>query len=156
MRLTSYTNYALRSLHLAALHAPALARVDDIVEAHGLARANIVKIVHELGRAGPIETRRGRGGGFRLAHPVEKIRVGEVVRLTEGPFDVVECFKPETNICPLISICKLSQTIQAATRAFLEVIDGVTIADIAAHRGQLLDRILPLQERIVLPRRVSA
>lgn len=156
MRQTSYTNYALRALQLAGLRAPALVRVDDVVRVHGLARPHIVKIVHELGKAGLIETQRGRGGGFRLAREPERIIVGDVVRLTEGPFDVVECFNRETNTCPLIGICKLSQAIEAATRAFLEVLDAVTIADIIANRGQLLDRILPVQEGIVPPGRGRA
>jgi Rrf2 family nitric oxide-sensitive transcriptional repressor len=156
MRLTSYTNYALRSLQLAALHAPALVRVDDVVKVHGLARPHIVKIVHELGKAGLIETQRGRGGGFRLGRPAAAITVGEVVRLTEGPLDLVECFNRATNTCPLIGICKLSRTFAEATRAFLDVLDGVTIADIAANRDQLLDRIQPLQEGIVMPKRVRA
>jgi len=151
MRLTSYSNYALRAMQLAALRAPALVRVDDVVKVHGLARPHIVKIVHELGKAGFIETQRGRGGGFRLARAAEEITVGEVVRLTEGPFELVECFNSETNTCPLIGICKLSKTFAQATRAFLEVLDGVTIADIAANRDQLLDRIVPLQEGIVAP-----
>ena len=153
MRLTSYTNYALRSLQLAALRAPTLVRVDDVVKVHGLARPHIVKIVHELGKAGFIETQRGRGGGFRLARAAEKITVGEVVRLTEGPIELVECFNSETNTCPLIGICKLSKTFAQATRAFLEVLDAVTVADIAANRDQLLDRILPLHESIVAPGR---
>ena len=49
MKLTAYTNYALRSLQLAALRSPELVRVDDVVRVHGLARPHIVKIVHELG-----------------------------------------------------------------------------------------------------------
>jgi len=156
MRLTSYTNYALRSLQLAALRTPALVRVDDVVKVHGLARPHIVKIVHELGKAGLIDTQRGRGGGFRLARPAAEIIVGEVVRLTEGPFDVVECFNRVTNTCPLIGICRLSRAFSEATQAFLDVLDRITIADIAANRDQLLGRILPLQEGIVTPKRVRA
>ena len=64
MKLTAYSNYALRSLQLAALRSPDLVRVDDVVRVHGLARPHIVKIVHKLGQAGLVETRRGRGGGF--------------------------------------------------------------------------------------------
>lgn len=149
MRLTSYTNYALRALQLAALRSPDLVRVDDVVRTHGLARPHIVKIVHELGKAGYIRTQRGRGGGFCLAGPAEEIIVGEVVRLTEGPIDLVECFNGETNTCPLIGICKLSTAFAEATRAFLEVLDGVTIADIAANREALLERIAPLQDGVV-------
>lgn len=151
MKLTSYTNFALRSLQLAALKAPDLIRVDDVVRIHGLARPHIVKIVHELGQAGYIVTQRGRGGGFRLARPAEQIIVGDVVRLTEGPMDLVECFNPEKNTCPLIGICKLSRALQDATRAFMAVLDDLTLADIASNRGDLLARIAPLEEGIVAP-----
>ncbi|MBU0781702.1 MAG: Rrf2 family transcriptional regulator [Alphaproteobacteria bacterium] len=145
MKLTSYTNYALRTLQLAAIKAPALVRVDDVAQIHGLSRPHIVKIVHELGKAGYLETQRGRGGGFRLGRPPEDIAVGDVVRLTEGPFEVVECFNPDRNTCPLIGICRLSAKIKEATRAFMAVLDDVTIADIAGNRQALLDRIAPLE-----------
>ena len=141
MNLTGYTNYALRSLQFAAMHAPDLVRVDDVVRVHGLARPHIVKIVHALGQAGYLETVRGRGGGFRLARPADQINVGAVVRLMEGPLDIVECFNPEQNTCPLIGICRLSRALQTATQAFLAVLDDLSIADIAANRGALLDRI---------------
>jgi len=141
MRLTSYSNYALRSLQLAALRAPGLTRVDEVARAHGLSKAHITKLIHELGRAGLIETVRGRGGGFRLARPADRITVGEVVRLTEGSTGLVECFTPDTNTCPLIGICHLSRKLDEAVRAFFAVLDGVTIADIAGNRVPLLERI---------------
>lgn len=153
MKLTSYTNYALRSLQQAALRHPELVRVDDVVRVHGLARPHIVKIVHELGRAGYLETVRGRGGGFRLGRPAEEIVVGDVVRLTEKQMDVVECFNPESNTCPLLGICRLSSALQKATRAFMDVLDNLTIADIAANADQLLERIEPLEQGIVEPKR---
>lgn len=153
MKLTSYTNYALRSLQLAALKSPELIRVDDVVRIHGLARPHIVKIVHELGLAGYVITQRGRNGGFRLGKPAKEIVIGDVVRLTEGPLDLVECFNPEKNTCPLIGVCKLSRALQKATRAFMDVLDDLTLADIAANRGDLLARIAPLEEGIVAPMR---
>lgn len=153
MKLTAYSNYALRSLQLAALKSPDLIRVDDVVKVHGLARPHIVKIVHELGRAGYLETQRGRGGGFKLAKPAEDIIIGDVVRLTEGPLELVECFNPDVNTCPLIGICKLSRALQKATRAFMDVLDDLTLADIASNRGELLARIIPLEEGVVAPMR---
>ena len=153
MKLTSYTNFALRSLQLAALKAPELIRVDDVVRVHGLARPHIVKIVHELGVAGYVTTQRGRHGGFRLAKPAEEIVIGDVVRLTEGPLDLVECFNPARNTCPLIGVCKLSRALQKATRAFMAVLDDLTLADIASNRDDLLARIAPLEEGIVAPMR---
>ncbi|MEX1235871.1 MAG: Rrf2 family transcriptional regulator [Roseovarius sp.] len=145
MKLTSYTNYALRSLQLAALKSPELVRVDDVAKIHGLSKPHIMKIVHELGKAGYLETVRGRGGGFRLARPAEEMIVGDVVRITEGPLEVVECFNSDKNTCPLIGICILSRKIKEATAAFMAVLDELTIAQISANRGQLMDRIAPLE-----------
>lgn len=153
MKLTGYTNYALRSLQLAALRQPGLVRIDDVVKIHGLARPHIVKIVHDLGKAGYLETLRGRGGGFRLGRPADEIVIGDVVRLTEGSLDLVECFNPETNTCPLMGICRLSQALQKATKAFMDVLDDLTLADIIQNREQLLGRIEPLEDGIVAPRR---
>ncbi len=144
MKLTSYTNYALRTLQLAAVHHPALVRVEDVASIHSLAKPHVRKVVHELGRAGLLETQRGRNGGFRLALPAESIVVGDVVRLTEVSLDVVECFNPETNTCPLIGVCKLSRAMQQATAAFMSVLDDLTLADISSNRVQLLNRIAPL------------
>ena len=145
MKLTSYTNYAMRSLQLAALKSPDLVRVEDVARIHNLSRPHIMKIVHELGKAGYLETVRGRGGGFRLARPAHEIIVGDVVRITEGPLDIVECFNREKNTCPLIGVCILSRKIQEATAAFMAVLDDLTIADISANKGQLMDRIAPLE-----------
>lgn len=147
MKLTRYTNYALRSLQLAALKTPALVRVEDMVQIHGLSRPHVVKIVHELGKAGYLQTQRGRGGGFRLGRPAHEIVVADVVRLTEGSMEVVECFNPDKNTCPLMGVCKLSRKIQEATRAFMAVLEEVTIADIASNRDDLLARIAPLDPR---------
>ncbi len=144
MKLTGFTNFALRTLQLAALREPAMTRVDDVVQVHKLARPHITKIVHLLGKAGYLETHRGRGGGFRLGRPASQIVVGDVVRLTEGTLEVVECFDPDTNTCPLIGVCKLSRALHQATAAFMAVLDDLTLADIASNRRELLDRILPL------------
>ncbi len=53
MKLNSYTNYALRSLQLAALRSPNLIRVDDVAKIHNLSRPHIMKIVHIASSRGP-------------------------------------------------------------------------------------------------------
>jgi Rrf2 family nitric oxide-sensitive transcriptional repressor len=102
-----------------------------------------VKVSHELGQRGYIQTIRGRNGGMKLARPADQIIVGEVVRWTEAPLELVECFNPDTNTCPLEGACHLSRGIQRALRAFLSVLDDMTIADITVNRGILLDRLAP-------------
>jgi Rrf2 family transcriptional regulator, nitric oxide-sensitive transcriptional repressor len=141
MHLTQYSTFALRTLQYVALRDPALVTVEDVSRAHRISKAHLVKVSHELGQRGYIQTVRGRNGGMRLARPADHITVGEVLRWTEGPLELVECFNPATNTCPLEGVCHLSRGIQRALRAFLSVLDDMTIADITLNRSILLDRL---------------
>jgi Rrf2 family nitric oxide-sensitive transcriptional repressor len=138
LRLTQYSNFALRTLQFLALRAPAIVTVDDVARAHRISKAHLVKVAYDLSQRGYIETLRGRNGGMRLARNAEEITVGEIIRWTEAPLELVECFNPETNTCPLQGHCHLSRGVQRALRAFLSVLDDLTIADIAINRGTLL------------------
>lgn len=141
MRLTNFTNYALRMLQYVALHPDELSRVPDIAIIHRASVHHMIKVANTLGREGFLETVRGRSGGVRLARPADQIRIGDVVRLTEAPLDLAECFNAETNNCPLVEVCRLRAAWQKALGAFFEVLDEITVADIAANRSELLDRL---------------
>lgn len=141
MRLTQYSNFTLRTLQLVALRAPGIVTVEDVARAHRISKAHLVKVAAELSRRGYIEAIRGRHGGMRLARPADGITVGEIVRWTEAPLELVECFNPDTNTCPLLGACHLSRGLQRALRAFLSVLDDLTIADIAYNKDALLARL---------------
>ena len=102
-------------------------------------QVGLVKAGAGFGERGSLEI--GRGGGVRRARPAGEITVGEVVRLTEAPNELGECFNAETNTCPLRTVCKLSRAFHRAEAAFFAVLDEVTIADIAGNRVDLLKRL---------------
>ena len=137
MRLTIFTNYALRTLMYAAMKTDGLSTAKEISDAFGISKAHLTKCVHQLGQWGYLENVRGRGGGFRLARPANEITVGEIVRRTEDTLDLVECFNPDLNTCPLRVMCRLNRTFQRALQRFLDELDGVTIADIVTNREAL-------------------
>lgn len=141
MHLTQFTNYALRTLMTATLRGSELTRVQDVASGFGIARTHVVKCVHQLGAWGLLENVRGRHGGFRLARPPHLITVGEVVRLTEDGFCLVDCFDPTTSTCPVRDVCRLNAGLKRALAAFLAVLDDMTIADIAANADELAPRI---------------
>jgi Rrf2 family nitric oxide-sensitive transcriptional repressor len=91
---------------------------------------------------------RGRKGGFRLARPADQIIMGDLFRVTEGPLNLVECFDPETNSCPMIGACRFSHALSEATKAFLAVLDDLTLADMVANRDELIARMEPRHEEI--------
>ena len=137
MKMTAYTNFALRTLMYCALKGQNLSRVQDIADAYGISKAHLVKAAHQLGQLGYLETVRGRQGGIRLARPAAQINIGEVIRHTEGDMDLVECFNPLTNTCPLMTVCRLNRAFVKARDAFLAVLDALTLADITGNDGQL-------------------
>lgn len=132
MRLTQWTDYSLRMLMYCAIHqersrAPT---VGEIAEVHGISRSHLTKIAMTLAAAGLLETTRGRGGGMRLLKPAHQIRVGDVVRMTETDFNLVECFDADSNSCNIVGSCKLKNVLSDALVAYLAVLDGVTVADL--------------------------
>lgn len=139
MRLTSYSNFSLRTLMVAAMRAPRLSTVQEVADAFGISRAHLVKCVHQLGQWGYLENVRGNRGGFRLARPAHEISLGEIVRRTEEGFDLVECFDPVGSTCPLVGRCRLSVALRAARDVFLEELDGTTIADVVTNRREILE-----------------
>ncbi|MEZ5937369.1 MAG: Rrf2 family transcriptional regulator [Hyphomonadaceae bacterium] len=141
MRVTAYTNYAMRVLMYCALHAGQLVRIQDIAEAYGISRAHLLKTARHLGQLGYLENVRGRSGGIRLKRPARNIVIGEVFRQTESDLDIVECFNADTNTCPLIGACTLSTTFRGALKAFLAELDALTLEDLVRNKQTLLGRL---------------
>jgi Rrf2 family nitric oxide-sensitive transcriptional repressor len=136
MRLTYHTDYALRVLlYLAASPDKERAHIQDIADTYAISSNHLMKIVHQLGRLGYIETIRGRNGGMRLARNPAAIRIGEVVRQTEEDFFLVECFDREHNCCVITPICHLRAALQEALAAFLSVLDRYTLADLSSNKA---------------------
>lgn len=137
MRLTDFTDYSLRVLIYAAVHAGELVTIQEISDAFGIPRNHLMKIVHLLGRAGYLTTSRGRGGGLRLGRPATKIIIGDVVRTMEPDFQMVECFNTEGNGCVITAACGLRGVLGSALRAYFDVLDKYTLADLVAERSML-------------------
>ncbi len=132
MRLTRHTDNALRALIYLAIHhdEAAPARIADIARRMGMSEEHLAKVVARLATLGYVETLRGRVGGVRLARPAEEIVVGEVVRATEDNLNLVECFDPSTNQCPIAPACALAPALDEALSAFLGVLDQYSLADL--------------------------
>jgi Rrf2 family nitric oxide-sensitive transcriptional repressor len=151
MRLTVYTDYSLRLLIYAALKPDGLINISEVADAYGISRNHLTKVVHQLGIAGYLETVRGKGGGLRLARPPEAIRIGDVVRRTEPDMALTPCFKPIEAPCAIFPACLLRGALDEARDAFLRVLDGYTLAELAAP-GARLRTLLRMTDGGALPR----
>jgi len=135
MRLTSFTDYSLRTLLYLAANRDRLVTIQDIADLHVISKNHLMKVVYQLGLSGLVETVRGRNGGLRLAREPKEINIGALVRSTETDFFMAECFDRASDTCPLTPNCKLKHTLNDATKAFLAVLDQQTLEDMLPATG---------------------
>lgn len=138
MRLTRFSDNALRCLMVLGLEPTQCITVHAIAQRMNMSYEHLVKIVQRLAELGYVETVRGRHGGVRLARPAEQIRLGQLIQQTEENLTLVECFDPETNTCPIAPACRLAGVLDEALAAFLQVLDRKTLADALQPREQLV------------------
>ena len=137
MRLSAYSDYAIRVLMQTALRSPHRVTVDEVAQSFGISRHHLVKVVHELGRSGYLSTRRGSGGGFTLARPPKEIRLGDIVRLGEDTKTLIDCKDRKDRACQLRPACRLKGVLNEALEAFFSVLDRYTLADLVRQPTRL-------------------
>jgi Rrf2 family nitric oxide-sensitive transcriptional repressor len=137
VRLTVYTDFSLRVLMFLALKGDGLATIAEVAEAYGISKNHLMKVAHQLGVAGYVETVRGKGGGLRLARRPQDIVIGEVVRRTEPDMAIVPCFASDDASCTILPSCALRGVLSKARDAFLSMLDGHTLSDLVRPRASL-------------------
>jgi Rrf2 family nitric oxide-sensitive transcriptional repressor len=131
MRLTSFTDFALRALMRIASDTKRSYSTAEIADEFGISRNHLTKAVAVLAAAGIVETRRGAGGGAVLAKPAEQLPLGDIVAVLERGTTLVECFHPDSNACVITPSCRLKGMLSGAEKRFIEDLNRHSLADIA-------------------------
>ena len=139
MRLTRYSDYAIRVLlHLGARR-ERLCSIAEMSSAYAISQNHLMKVVNDLANAGFVETVRGRGGGVRLGREPAEINIGALVRHTEGGFDLIDC-----TACVIAPACGVNDIMGKALAAFMGVLDGYSLEDLLGRRADIR-RLFDLQ-----------
>lgn len=133
MRLTDYTDYTLRVLMYCASHPDRLVTISEIAGTYSISKNHLMKIVNDLGRQGTIETVRGRRGGLRMLKDPATLMLGDVVRMSEPDFRMVECFDPGTNECCISAKCGLKKVLHRGLASYFEALNEYSLADISSR-----------------------
>lgn len=145
MKITTFSDFALRVLMYLALHDGQRTTAGEIAEAYGISHHHLKKVVHLLGRGGWIRTTRGQGGGLALAQPPAQIWLGDVVRACEGDAPLAPCHGQPLGDCRIAPVCRLTGFFQEAQAAFYAELNRHTLADLIAD-PQPLRRILMVDD----------
>ena len=137
MRLTTFSDYALRVLMYAAAAGDRLITIEETATTYGVSRGHLMKVVNILTRTGHLKGVRGRSGGFTLAKAPEAINLGAVMRATEPDFALVECFGAD-NHCIVTRRCQLPNVLNEALSAFVQTLDRYSLADLVLAKRDFL------------------
>jgi Rrf2 family nitric oxide-sensitive transcriptional repressor len=137
MKLTTFSDYSLRVLMFLALEKNRRATIPEIAAAYGISENHLMKVVHQLARSGVIESVRGKGGGIRLTREPETIRLGQIVRTSEGDGPIVECLSDDPASCRIAPVCRLTAIVVRAFESLYATLDEYTLADLVNDPKQL-------------------
>jgi Rrf2 family protein len=132
--LSKKTIYAFKALiHLAGAPSGQPVLIADLARVENIPKKFLEFILLSLRKGGILQSRVGKGGGYTLALPANKISIGSVVRLLEGDISPVQCLST-TNYarceeCQDEATCGIRLTMSDVNVALSNVLDGLTLAD---------------------------
>ena len=135
--LTAKGKYALKALiYLSTLEPGEKAQGLAISKAGNIPKKFLDAILGELRRAGIVHSRKGPGGGYRLAREPSAIKIGHVIRTIDGPLAPIACasrtaYRPCRD-CRDVKSCDVRLLMTKVRDSMSEVLDRVSVADMIA------------------------
>lgn len=106
-------------------------KAEEIAGAQDIPHKFLEGILGDLRRAGIVDSRRGGGGGYRLAREATAITVADLIRAVDGPIVSVRGERP-TGLAYTGTAQPLLPLWIALRANVRKILEGVTVADIAA------------------------
>jgi len=132
MQLTRESEHAIHGLKVLANQSPEiLTPLSEISEAADLPLSFLSKIFQKLSRHGVVESVRGRGNGYCLSRPADKISMLDVLVAIEGPRLLNRCLLWQSR-CHDEDPCPLHAFLKGRSAAMEETLRGISLADVAA------------------------
>ena len=118
-------------------------RIQTISEQQNIPKRFLEQILNDLKSAGIVESRRGMAGGYRLSKPPDQISLATVIRHIEGPLAPVGCVSEKFYSrcsCPDESKCSIRSVMKDVREAIVQILEGVTVAELCQRAQQLEGR----------------
>jgi Rrf2 family protein len=140
LRISQRGLYALKALvHLAEAWDIGLVKIHALAQDGAIPEKFLEAILVVLKNARIVTSQRGRDGGYRLRRPPGEIRVGEVIRVIDGPL------APFGDAAQLAHLIRTEDRHPGLFEVFLEVrdaasaiLDHTSLADLVARNRRVL------------------
>jgi Rrf2 family protein len=139
--MTAKGKYCLKALAcLASLEPGAKMQAINIAKEYDIPKNFLDVILNDLRHAGIISSKRGPGGGYMLARGASEIRIGEIIRLIDGPLAPLACASRTAfracRDCADVKRCTIRLMMCRVRDAMSDVLDSASVADLVVMHGQ--------------------
>jgi len=130
MKLSSRTRYGTRAMFaLAQAYPDRAVSVRELARNQQLSPKYLEQIVAALKTAGLLKAARGMHGGYTLARPPETIKLSDILRVLEGPCQIVDCVE-DARSCRMSEVCPTRETWIEVKQAIDGVLERTTLQDL--------------------------
>jgi len=127
--MTRDTDYAVRSIAFIAGQKGKITSVTELVGCLKIPYPFLRKILQILKRNNILKSYKGKGGGFLLGRPANRIFLVDLIEIFQGPFRLNECFLKK-RICLNVSSCALKRKIDKIEKYVIRQLKSITIGDL--------------------------
>ena len=133
LKLSKKTDYAIILLaHLGQQEAPVSAK--EVASFYKLPYPMVANILKQLVSSGLIESTRGQLGGYALCRSADEINLSEIIQITDGTFELVECVHDE-DLCKVHQSCPTRRPLIALHEKIKKFVEETTLAVIIRDTG---------------------
>lgn len=141
MKVSTRGEYGVRAMVALARHyGQGPLSIADIARETSIPSAYLEQLIAPLRRASLVISKRGAHGGYTLSRTPDKVRIGDIYRVMEGPVAPMDCVSenPTDQTCPLIDGCETRPIWLKVRDSIVEALDSTTLADLANKGGKPL------------------
>ncbi|HWU50324.1 MAG TPA: Rrf2 family transcriptional regulator, partial [Asticcacaulis sp.] len=126
--------YALKALTYMAQHSTEAVRSRRIAESENIPQKFLDNILQDLRNSGFVDAKRGIFGGYFLAKPASDIRIGDIIRVIDGPLAPIRCASlsayQKCDDCVDEAACQLRRLMADVRNAMSSVLDQRCLQDL--------------------------
>jgi len=133
MRLSTRARYAVRAvLDLALQNSRAPVPVKEIAQRQEISSPYVEILLVQLRKSGIVRSVRGPKGGYLLGKAPAEVRIGDIVRVVEGPLSLTLCLEPgpEGRRCNRAPLCATRLLWERVSKRMAAVLDETTLEDL--------------------------
>ena len=133
--LSKKTKYGIKALtYIAQQNKDCPIQISEIASVEDISVKFLERILLELKKAGVLDSKKGKGGGYFLAKPPHLIPMTDVIRTLEGPIAMVPCvslnFYKKCDDCKDENLCAVNKLMIQVRDNTLAVFKNNTLADL--------------------------